>query len=160
MRKSLARVLLFLLVALVVAQFIPVERGNPNSDPHSELRAEVSDVFRRACYDCHSNRTEWPWYARLAPVSWFLAHHVEEGREHLNFSLWNEYTPGAQRHLAKEIVEEVEEGKMPLPMYISIHPEAEVTSSEIDRLRAWSHSLMERKEGSDVDTDSPDHDGD
>lgn len=83
------------------------------------------ELFYRACADCHSNGTNWPWYSRVAPVSWLVIRDVEEGRSHLNVSEWNR--PQKDAH---EAAEEVREGKMPLPIYLPAHPEARLSAAE------------------------------
>jgi hypothetical protein len=124
------------LIGFIAIQFVPVDRSNPPvvgeprwNSPQTRALAE------RACYDCHSNETKWPWYTNIAPVSWLAAHDVEEGRAALNFSEWGvsrgEESEGAA---PDEIVEEVEEGKMPLPKYLLLHPEARLTAMELQAL--------------------------
>src|SRR5262245_48232416 len=109
---------------VAVAQLIPVSRDNPPVETELVAEAPVRDLLRRACYDCHSHETKWPWYAYVAPVSWLVAHDVEEGREHLNFSTWNRYTDEDQLDLLEETGEEVMEREMPLQIYLSLHSEA------------------------------------
>jgi len=109
-------------VAVVVAgiQFVPVERTNPAVEAAFNGPPEVERILRRSCYDCHSHETRWPWYSRVAPVSWTVAQHVRQGREHLNFSRWN---AREEAEVARECLEEVKAGRMPLRLYSSgIHP--------------------------------------
>jgi hypothetical protein len=96
------RIALALLVLLLLIQLWPVERTNPPVSAPLEADPEVVAVLRAACYDCHSNETVWPWYSRVAPLSWQVAHHVEEGREELNFSEWGSYTAETRREFAEE----------------------------------------------------------
>ena len=123
---------------LVAAQFVPVDRTNPA--PRGEIAppAGVAAILERSCYDCHSNRTKWPWYSRVAPASWLVAHDVGEGREHLNFSHWNEYPAKDRARLADEAVEEVEKGEMPMKIYLLLHRGAKVDAGDLDVLRAWA----------------------
>ena len=90
----------------------------------------MSGLLRAACYDCHSNETVWPWYAHVAPSSWFVAQHVDIGRRHLNFSTWADYPPSKADHKLEEIVEYVENHEMPLPSYLPLHPEAKLTDDD------------------------------
>jgi len=124
------------LIAVVLIQLIPVDRSNPPVLSDFSGPPEVATVLRRACYDCHSHETKWPWYGYVAPVSWLLAHDVEEGREELNFSAWSYHANDAK--MKAEIVEEIAEGEMPLPIYRLAHPEAKVTDAELASLRAWA----------------------
>ena len=141
MRRKSVRLLLGLLVILIAIQLVPVKRANPAVNPASELEASVAAVFRRACYDCHSNRTHWPWYSRVAPISWLVAHDVSEGRGRLNLSLWAEYPAAKQSRLAAEIADEVDSGGMPLPMYLRLHPNARLGPSDREQIRVWAGSL-------------------
>ena len=136
------RIILIALAAIfVIIQLIPVERANPPVVSDLEAPPPVKDVLKRACYDCHSNETKWPWYSYVAPVSWLIAHHVEEGREHLNFSTWGQMGAERRRHKAHEIREEVEAGKMPLPIYLFAHPDAALDDGEKARIGEWSASI-------------------
>jgi hypothetical protein len=123
---------------LVLIQFVPVSRSNPPVRGEIEGPPEAMAVLQRACYDCHSNRTAWPWYSRVAPVSWLVSHDVAEGREHLNFTEWDALRPSARRHVIEELWEEVEEGEMPLPAYRAMHPEARLSAADKETLRAWA----------------------
>ena len=130
---------LFLLTALFVAvQFVPVERENPPVAGELSAPPEIQAVFERSCYDCHSNETRWPWYSRVAPASFLIAHDVEEGREHLNFSEWAGYPADDQRHLLEEIAEEVKEGEMPRWFYLPLHPSARLSSDEVGAVVQWA----------------------
>jgi cytochrome c551/c552 len=99
---------------------------------------EVAAILRRACYDCHSNETVWPWYAGVAPVSWLLAHDVQEGRAELNFSTWDTYDAARRKKKLKETAEEVAEGEMPPWLYVLMHPDARLDATARERLRAWT----------------------
>ena len=129
---------------VVVAQFIPVTGVNPPVDPTQTIftrmtvPAEVAGVLTRACQDCHSNQTVWPWYSRIAPVSWLVINDVDEGRRELNFSEWGRYNERRQDRKLKEICEQVERGKMPMPIYTVMHPQAKLTASDRKALCDWS----------------------
>ncbi len=127
--------------ALVAIQFVPVERTNPPVESEVPASPEARAVLRRACYDCHSNETVWPWYSRIAPVSWLVADDVHEGREELNFSTWNRRSPKAQAKALHECWEEVEEGEMPLWFYVPLHPEARLSPQDMAVLKSWSQSM-------------------
>lgn len=129
-----------LTIALVVIQFVPVDRTSPPVESEVPAPAEVRVVLRRACYDCHSNETVWPWYSGIAPVSWLVARDVHEGREELNFSTWNRLATKEQIKALHESWESVEEGEMPLWFYLPTHPEARLSAQDRSILRAWSLS--------------------
>lgn len=127
-------------VAFVGAQLVPVERTNPPVEREVSAPEDVRAVLRQSCYDCHSHETRWPWYARVAPASWLVARDVREGREELNFSAWNRLTPAKRAEKRREVWEEVEEGHMPPWFYLPLHPDARLTDSDRDLLRAWSQA--------------------
>ena len=133
MRIALAAVAL-----LAAIQLVPVDRSNPPVTSEVPADPATREILRRACYDCHSNETRWPWYARVAPVSWLVAHDVEEGREHVNVSTWNEYTAKKQRKKLDEVWEEVEEGEMPLWFYVPLHPDAKLGEADLRAIEAWA----------------------
>lgn len=98
---------------------------------------EIQTLLQQKCYDCHSHSTKYPWYANIQPVAWWLADHVEEGKEHLNFSEFKSYNAEKAAHKLEEVVEEVAEGEMPLKSYTLIHSDAVVTAEELALLRNW-----------------------
>lgn len=136
--RKLRPLLMLLITAVIAAQFVPVDRGNPPESAPLQAPADVMAVLETSCFDCHSNRTQWPWYSRVAPVSWWVAHHVEEGREHLNFSHWGGMTFNEQRHARKEVAEEVREGEMPLPSYVRGHRDAALDDAARELLLRWA----------------------
>jgi hypothetical protein len=132
------RALVATAVFLVVAQAFRIERGNPPVESDIGAPPAVQALLRRACYDCHSYETVWPWYAHVAPISWLLAHDVSEGRDGLNFSAWTRYDPAKRAKKLREVAEEVAEGEMPLWYYVLVHPEARLDDGEREQLRAWA----------------------
>ena len=125
-------------VLLVIAiQFIPVDRDNPPATARIGGPGAVVAILERSCYDCHSNETRWPWYSRVAPVSWVIARDVREGREQLNFSRWAEYTQKEKARHSDEILDEVSKGGMPLKAYVLLHREAKMKPGDVDVLRTW-----------------------
>lgn len=103
---------------------------------------EVINIIKTACYDCHSYRTEYPWYSNIAPFSWWIGGHIDHAREELNFSQWTTYTEKKKQHKLKEMIEEVDEGNMPLPAYIWMHPEAKLNAQQIETLTSWVKSIQ------------------
>ena len=140
MKKIATVTLSVLALALLAIQLVPVERSNPPVETEVPASPEVRSILRRACYDCHSNETRWPWYSWIAPVSWLVAHDVHEGREELNFSTWNRLSSKKQVDLLDESWEEVEEGEMPPWFYLPPHPDARLSPDDRAALRAWSRS--------------------
>ena len=132
------RALLLAALPFLIAQAIPVKRDNPPAEGEISAPPAVQALLKRSCYDCHSNQTRWPWYARVAPVSWLVAHDVHEGREHLNFSTWGRYSADERREQVEEIRENVEKGEMPLWFYLPLHPEAKLTAADVERIARWT----------------------
>lgn len=132
------------LLALIVMQFYRPERTNPASDPGASFEAvvkppqEVTSSLKRACHDCHSNQTAWPWYSNIAPASWLIVSDVNEGRTHLNFSNWRQAGDEGEKPDVEDLCSEVREGKMPLPAYTLLHPQAKLSSQEVAGLCALS----------------------
>jgi hypothetical protein len=139
--------LLLVVAAFLAIQLVPVERTNPPVETEVPAPPEVRAVLRRACYDCHSHETRWPWYSRVAPASWLIGHDVREGREELNFSTWNRLASKKQVKAMQESWEEVEEGEMPPWFYLPPHPEARLSPEDREVLRAWARSAGPAEEG-------------
>ena len=137
--------LIIVLTIFILIQFIPIERDNPVSDPSSEieLQGEVKMIVQTSCYDCHSNNTTWPWYSYVAPVSWLVTYDVHEAREELNFSMWNTYSQKRMNRKFQEIVEEIEEEEMPLPIYLLTHSEADIDQAQRTVLINWANSNLD-----------------
>jgi hypothetical protein len=135
------RVLLLAFLAVVaLLQLVPVERGNPAVQADVAAPGDVDVVLRRACYDCHSNETRWPWYSYVAPVSWLLARHVKKGRADLNFSEWPAFDFELQSLALRDIEEQIVQEKMPLGSYRRLHRDATLTPSDRDLLLEWARS--------------------
>ena len=127
------KILGIFVLAVLLIQIIPYGREHANPPVVAEPKwdtAETRALFFRACADCHSNETKWPWYSHVAPISWLVQHDVNEGREHFNISMW-----GVQKkNDGDEAVKEVKEGEMPPWFYVIPHPEAKLSESENELL--------------------------
>ena len=132
------RIVLGLLVVFLAIQVVPIERSNPPEGERLQAPPSVEEILRRSCIDCHSNRTHWPWYSYVAPASWLVAHDVEEGREHLNFSTWGLYDEDEKIHHLEEIAEVIEDGEMPPWFYVPLHPEARLSEGDSAALVRWA----------------------
>jgi hypothetical protein len=133
MKKFIA----FLVVVFIGIQFIPVERTNPPVQSDIDAPADVKAILKKACYDCHSNETNWAWYTKIAPMSLIAVKDVNEARAKLNFSEWGNYTTKTEQ-IKKEIWEEVREENMPPWMYRVTHSESKLTPEEKNVLRNWA----------------------
>lgn len=132
------RVLVGLVLALVAAQLVPIDRTNPPVRANVDAPRDVEVILRRACYDCHSNETRWPWYSRVAPMSWMVVHHVEEGRDQLNFSDWPVVDFEGRNLELHEIEDAIAKDKMPLKSYRLVHSEARLSERDRSQLLAWA----------------------
>ena len=128
--------------ALLGIQLVPVSRTNPPVEATVDAPPEVLSLLRRACFDCHSHETVWPAQAYVAPLSWLVAHDVEEGRDELNFSAWDRADLGK---VAKKLPKEVGEGEMPPWFYVVAHPSARLSDAERKLLSDWARGLAEVK---------------
>ncbi len=136
-----------LVIALIGLQFF-VKKENVSSyesvasfEKKVNLPQEVKTIFRETCYDCHSNHTNYPWYASIGVINLILDHHIEEGKEHLDFSSWEKYPERRQLHKLAEVYEEVEEGEMPLKMYRITH--GGLTDAQKKTIINWSEQYKE-----------------
>ena len=126
MKKYVRAFLIVLGVTLVGIQLVPVRRTNPPVTQEVTWDSPATrDLAKRACFDCHTNQTVWPWYSYVAPISWRVADHVRTGRADLNFSEWDQPNEDLD-----EVVEKIEEGEMPLNDYLLVHSEARLTPDE------------------------------
>lgn len=139
MRRSL-KLVVGAVVVFAAAQLLRCERSNPVVTQDVAAPADVAPILRRACYDCHSNETTWPWYAHVAPVSWLLHRDVVDGRRHLNFSEWDKVPADRRGRKLQGVAREVASGDMPLWFYLPMHPAARLSSAEKARLQDWAKS--------------------
>src|SRR5262245_11707692 len=141
MNRRLKRTAGVFIVALAAAQLVRPERANPAIHEGQTIRAHLGTagglvaVLDRACSDCHSNGTVWPWYTQVAPVSWLMAYEVREGRKAVNFSEWAAYQPERQRTLLGASCRDASTGKMPGP-YPLLHPETRLSAQDVETICA------------------------
>jgi hypothetical protein len=140
-------ILLGLLLILIAIQFVPIARVNPPVEAEVPAPAHVRAILQRACYDCHSNETVWPWYSHVAPLSWLLVRDVQAGRAELNFSTWNQYSTQRQVKKLQESWKEVQEGDMPPWYYLPVHRHARLSAQDRAALRTWTRSTEAAPEG-------------
>ena len=121
-------------------QAVQLDRTNPAVSGDVDAAPEVKNTLRRACYDCHSNETTWPWYSRVAPSSWLVHYDVYDGRKTLNFSEWASQAPEHRAKLREEIGESVAEGDMPPWYYTPLHSNARLSDADRRLLQTWAAS--------------------
>ena len=131
------KILIAVVAILIVIQFIPVDRTNPPVTEEIKAPENVLSILQTSCYDCHSNKTNWPWYSYVAPVSFFVTGDVSEGRHHLNFTEWNKYDEKRKEKKLDGVAEMVEEGDMPLSSYTLMHPDSKLDQSKINVIKEW-----------------------
>ncbi len=136
-KKILIVVTMGLLGVLLIAQFKTIQRTNPPLEGDLAAPPQINTLLRRACYDCHSNETQWPWYTYIAPVSWLIAHDVERGRQELNFSKWGSYYPVTRRRKLQWMGRALREENMPPWTYRILHPGAGLTQHDLMVLQQW-----------------------
>lgn len=140
------KILIGVAVVFVVMQFFRIDKTNPETKEGNDIVSilqpteEVVTILKTHCYDCHSNEATYPWYSNIAPVSWVVGHHVEEGREHINFSAWGDYDTEKQEHKLEECYEEVEEHEMPLSGYGLVH--GDMLEDDREKLEEWFKSKV------------------
>lgn len=148
--RVLKWVFLIVLVLLVAAQFVRPARTNPPAEPslsienQAQVSPAVNAIFERSCNDCHSNKTRWPWYTNVAPVSWFVISHVNEARTDMNLSEWGKMDRNRQRHRLEDMCEMVQSGEMPLSSYTPLHPGSKLTQADIKVICDWTASERQR----------------
>ena len=145
--KTSGKILITLLVVLIVIQFFhPAKNISTVKSPNDiavlhKVPVNVRTILDKACNDCHSNNTRYPWYNNIQPVAWWLDHHVQEGKGELNFNEFATYSLRKQYHKLEEVEELVKEGEMPLGSYTLIHTDARLTEQEKETLINWANSI-------------------
>ncbi|HEX8283655.1 MAG TPA: heme-binding domain-containing protein [Pyrinomonadaceae bacterium] len=151
MKKVLKWSLVVFALLFLGAQAVRPDRTNPPVDASKTLGAntrlppEVAAILGRSCNDCHSSETVWPWYSNVAPASWFLKSHVDEGRRELSFSDWATYPKRKRERKLHEICQQVESGQMPLKSYLPLHPSARLSDDDKRVICEWARQEEERQ---------------
>lgn len=143
--KIVKKVAVILLLVFIAMQFYRPEKNRSQGNHLAQFLTETNPpqevriLLEQTCYDCHSNNTEYPWYNNIAPVSYWLADHVKDGKKHLNFSAWESYSEKKKDHKLEEVVEMIEEGEMPLNEYTWTHEEAKLTDEQREGVIKWAN---------------------
>lgn len=144
MKKKL---LLAILVIFIGIQFFRPARNQSTAisandvSQHYNVPANITDILKRSCNDCHTNNTVYPWYSNVQPVTWWLQNHINEGKRELNFSEFGSYTPKKQDHKMEEFIEQIEKDEMPLNSYLWIHHDAKLSADDKQALIDWAKKL-------------------
>ena len=150
----MVRVLKIMLIVGIILfagmQLIRPARTNPPVDEsqtifvRTQMTPQVAAILNRSCNDCHSNKTIWPWYANVAPISWWLTNHVNEGRRNLDYSEWAKSAADRQDRKLRQMCDEVTDGNMPLSSYLPMHPKARLSEEDKKTLCDWTATERER----------------
>ncbi|KXK01223.1 MAG: class I cytochrome c [Acidobacteria bacterium OLB17] len=148
MKKALKIGALALAAAFVVLQFFQIDRTNPPVNAVEMLEAavevppDIKIILGRSCNDCHSNTTIYPWYASVQPSAWYVKDHIDDGRRHLNFSVFNTYPLAKKQKKLSEMCEQVRSAEMPLPSYLWIHGDAKMQPGEAEAVCDWTNAAI------------------
>jgi len=141
--KGIKKILLGLLVIFILIQFVQPARNKSRQVMQNDISkivsvpSDVQGILKKACYDCHSNNTEYPWYANMQPMHWFMNNHIQSGKAELNFSEFGSYTSRRQQSKLRSIENSLKDGSMPLNSYTLIHRNAILTKTEKLLLMNW-----------------------
>jgi hypothetical protein len=150
MKKKFTKrnILIGTIALLLLIQLFRIDKTIKPVDPQNDFIAitkpndnEVTTLLKTACYDCHSSQPSYPWYTNIAPVSWWIKHHIDEGQHELNFSDWASYSEKRKHHKLEECIEMIEEGEMPMASYTWMHKEAKLTDAQKIKLVEFFRAL-------------------
>jgi len=148
------KIVFVLLIILIVIQFFHPARNKAEGEQPNNVSklypvsSDVKNILDKACMDCHSNNTAYPWYSKIQPVDWWMTHHVNEGKRELNFDEFATYNLRRQYHKLEEVMKQVKDNEMPISSYTWIHKDAILTTAEQNGLINWADSIrneMKRK---------------
>ncbi|MFS4431236.1 heme-binding domain-containing protein [Chryseobacterium sp. S90] len=149
--KMAKKIVFWTLVAFALIQFFPIDRTNKPVDSAANFvdarktPEKIRTLLKNACYDCHSNETVYPKYAFIAPVSWSVKSHINEGREHLNFSIWETYNKDLKENMITKSIQTIQSKAMPIPGYIVYHKEANLSEAERALLVQYFEEMLKTK---------------
>ncbi len=152
MRKKL---LILAVVVLIVIQFFHPAKNQSTDVSSTDITKvvnvpdDVLQVLKTSCYDCHSNNTHYPWYSKIQPIAWWMDHHVQEGKDHLNFSAFGTYQKGNAIHKLTEIAETVSKKEMPLSSYTLMHGDAKLSPQQIELIMSWVNTTTDAASAND-----------
>lgn len=154
--RAFKKILFLLFTILVIMQFFPPKLNKSDTTPPTDIILStqppgvVEATLVNACYDCHSNSTRYPWYTGIEPLSYWFASHINEAKEHLDFSKWGHYSAKKKAHSLEEITEVVTDGSMPLKSYKWMHRDANLTQEQIKAIMDWAALLQLKYQTEDL----------
>lgn len=137
------KILLYGIIIFLSFQFIQIDKGNPSVNKKidynqiTQTTPEIQKILKKACYDCHSNEVNYPWYSSIAPISWFIKEHVNQGKEYVNFSEYGKYNRYQKEHINSSLYRVIENKTMPLNSYLWMHKEANLSEEDFILLLNW-----------------------
>lgn len=149
--QKFKKIIFWCFIGFAIIQFIPIDKVNKPVDKTKNFvdakntPKQVSDLIKNACYDCHSDETIYPKYAYVAPFSWSVKSHVNDGRRHVNFSIWETYNKDLKQNMLKNSIQTIENKTMPMPAYIIYHDEANLTTNDRKVLTKYFESILNSK---------------
>jgi hypothetical protein len=152
LKVVLAGITLVGCVCVFVHPFGAVSAAHPDAPifAGAEVPSSVTSVMERSCQNCHSERTVWPWYSYVPPISWMIENDVNHARQHMNISRWEDYSTEQQVEILSRLGAEVRNHQMPMQRYLSLHPEARLSESDIHQLYEWSRRERRRLKSTDT----------
>ena len=140
------KIVLILLVILIGIQFIRPDKNIPEPSidlisKEMNMPEEIEEIVLNSCADCHSDQTAYPWYAEIAPLSWYIASHVNDGKKHLNFTQWANYNKNQKSHIVNDLEDELTKHKMPLKSYLILHKNATLTELQYQQFLSYVATL-------------------
>ena len=152
MKRILKTILIVLLIALIIIQFFRPSKNQGEEIAANQITAvqnvpaDVQQMLKVSCYDCHSNTTHYPWYSKIQPVAWFLDDHIVEGKKEINFSMFATYPTFRQYKKFKEIQKQIKEDEMPLYSYTILHRDAVLSADQKSTLINWAANAQKEME--------------
>lgn len=143
------KIIILIVLVLIGIQFITIDKTNPPIDSKKDFLTltdppqNMAAIIEAACYDCHSHETIYPWYSDVAPFSWLIKEHVNNGRRHLNFSVWSDYKEKKKDHKIEECIDMIKSDEMPMKGYVFFHEEAEISQDQKMALLNWFGELRD-----------------
>ncbi len=141
------KILWLLLIIIISIQFIPVSLNQSDSFSKDDFIVvtkaplNIASILKNSCYDCHSNHTKYLWYDKIAPISWWVAGHINQAKEELNFEEWAAYSLKKKKHKLEEIVEKTQEGHMPLKSYLWMHGDSKLSEIQLKELKSFINAI-------------------
>lgn len=150
MKKTLKRILVVGLLALVGIQFIPTDVNQQNYIPKTDIRYiydvpdNVLNILETSCYDCHSNNTNYPWYSNVQPMRFLMDRHIREGKKELNFNEFMNYSNRRKKNKLKSIISQIKDDEMPLDSYTLMHGEAKLSADDKQEIINWVSEVVKK----------------